>query len=175
MATATLTRPQPTEHAHYYGKYIDLIREDDIIDVLQTQQSEMASFLRNVPESQANVPHPPYTWTLKQVVNHINDGERIFAYRALCIARGDTTPLPGFDEIVYAKTSMVDRVTLADLAAEFATVRAATLSLLKSLPDETWSNTGTANGYPVTVRALAWIMAGHVHHHLAIMKKRVGK
>jgi uncharacterized damage-inducible protein DinB len=128
-----------------------------------------------VPDRESGVLHPPYTWTLKQVVNHISDGERVFAYRALCIARGDTTPLPGFDENEYAKTSEVERLTLADLADEFETVRAATVSLLQSLPDEAWSRTGTANKNPISVRALAWIMVGHARHHLAIMKRRAGK
>jgi uncharacterized damage-inducible protein DinB len=171
--TPGMLRPQPTEYAAYYGKYIALVREDDIIQALQAQQKDMTSFLRTAPESQANVLHPPYTWTLKQVVNHINDGERIFAYRALRIARGDETPLPGFDENEYAKTSHVDRLTLGQLATEFETVRAATLSLLKSLTEESWSRSGTANNNPVSVRALAWIMAGHVQHHLAIMRERM--
>ena len=175
MATATLARPKSTEYAAYYGKYIDLVVEDEIFDVLQSQEAEMISFLRGVPEAQSDVLHPPYTWTLKQVVNHICDSERIFAYRALRIARKDATPLPGFEENEYAQTSQVDRLTLASLADEFATVRAATLSLLRSLPDDAWARTGTANKYAVSVRALAWIMAGHARHHLAIMRKRVGK
>jgi hypothetical protein len=174
-ATATgLSRPQPTEYAAYYGKYIALVREGDIIQALQSQQKEMTLFLGGFPEAQGNVLHPPYTWTIKQVVNHINDGERIFTYRALRIARGDETPLPGFDENVYATTAQVDRLTLAELASEFETIRAATLSLLKSFPEEAWSRIGTANNNPVSVRALAWIMAGHVLHHLGIMRKRLG-
>ena len=169
------SRPQASEFAPYYGKYIEQVRGDDINRLLQSQATEMATFLRGVPESQAGVLHAPYTWTLKQVVNHLNDGERIFAYRMLRIARGDTTPLPGFDESEYARTSHVERLALADLAAEFDAVRAATLALLRSLPDEAWRRTGTANNYSISVRALAWIMAGHVQHHLAIMRKRLGK
>jgi hypothetical protein len=168
-------RPSPTEYASYYGPYIDLVPDGDIIEALRTQLLEVISFLRNVPEREADVLHSPYTWTLKQVVNHISDGERVFAYRALCIARGDTTPLPGFDENEYTKTSKVERLTLGDLADEFETVRAATVSLLQSLPDEAWSRTGTANKNPISVRALAWIMVGHARHHLAIMKRRAGK
>jgi hypothetical protein len=174
-AGSAKTRPQSTEYASYYGPYIDLAPDGDIVEILRTQSQEVTSFLRCVPQREADVLHPPYTWTLKQVVNHISDGERVFAYRALCIARSDKTPLPGFDENEYAKTSEVERLTLADLADEFETVRAATLSLLQSLPDESWTRTGTANEKPISVRALAWIMAGHTRHHLTIMKKRVGK
>src|ERR1043165_9301578 len=101
---------------------------------------------------------------MKQVVSPLIDGERIFAYRMLRIARGDTTPLPGLDENAFAKTAMVDRRTLADLAAVYARVRAAALSLIRSLPTEAWTRTGTANTYPISVRALAWVMAGHVTH-----------
>jgi hypothetical protein len=175
MTSARLSRPQPTEYSAYYGKYVDLVREDDIIEVLRSQADEVASFLRGVPESQASVLHPPYTWTIMQVVSHLSDSERVFAYRAMRIGRGDATPLPGFDENEYARTAQVDRLRLNNLAAEFETVRAATLSLFENLPESAWPRVGTANNNPVSVRALAWIMAGHVRHHLAIMCQRVGQ
>jgi uncharacterized damage-inducible protein DinB len=118
--------------------------------------------------------HPPYAWTIKQVISHLIDGERIFAYRLLRIARGDTTPLPGFDENEYAKTARTDQLKLGDLVNEFETVREATLSLLHNLPEEAWTRTGTANGFAVSARALAWIMVGHVNHHIVIIRKRLG-
>lgn len=175
--TATLTktsRPQPNEYAAYYGKYIALVPDADIFDLLQSQMKDSLAFLRKVPEAQGDVVHPPYAWTIKQVISHLIDGERIFAYRALRIARGDTTPLPGFDENEYAKMAKTDQLKLGDLVNEFETVRAATLTLLHNLPEEAWTRASTANGYPVSVRALAWIMAGHVNHHMAIVRKRLG-
>jgi DinB superfamily len=169
------SRPEPAEFAAYYGKYISLVPDGEILDVLHTQAKDVVSFMRAIPEAQSIILHPPYTWTIKQVINHLTDGERIFAYRALRIARGDAIPLPGFDENEYAKTAIVDRLKLSDVVNEFDTVRHATLTLLRNLPEESWTRTGTANGYPVSVRALAWIMAGHVEHHMAIVRKRLGK
>lgn len=170
----TLTRPDSTEHAPHYSKYVALVGEDDILSVLRSQIEEMRQFLSSVDESQANMLHPPYTWTLKQVVGHLNDGERIFAYRALRIARGDATPLPGFDENAYAKAGEFSHLRLRALAREFEVIRRSTLSLLENLDASSWSKRGEANGSPVSVRAVAFIMAGHVRHHLAIMKKRLG-
>lgn len=170
-----ITRPKQGEYAEYYAKYVNMVSEGDIVEILRLQGKELADFLRAVNEPQGNIVHPPYAWTIKQVVNHIIDGERIFAYRLLRIARGDKTPLPGFDENEYAKTAKVENVKLSDLAHEFDTVRAATLSLLRNLPSHAWTNTGTANDKSVSVRALAWIMAGHLQHHLAIMRKRLDK
>ena len=173
--TAPSSRPQPSEYAAYYGKYIALVPDDDILDLLQSQLNDSVAFLRKVPDAQGEIVHPPYAWTIKQVISHLIDGERIFAYRLLRIARGDTTPLPGFDENEYAKTEKTDQLKIGDLVNEFETVREATLSLLHNLPNEAWTRSGTANGYPVSVRALAWIMAGHVNHHMAIVRKRLGK
>jgi hypothetical protein len=167
-------RPQPTEHAPYYGTYVALVPENDILAVLRAQRDESLAHLHAIPESQADVLHPPYTWTIKQVVNHITDGERIFAYRALRFARGDATELPGFDENEYARTAGCERLKLAKLVDEFDAVRRSTLALLENLPEQAWTRCGEANGNAVTVRALAFIIAGHVRHHLAIVRKRLG-
>ena len=167
-------RPQPGEFADYYTKYIAMVPDGDIINTLRAQSNDSLAYLRNTPEAQGDVVHPPYTWTIKQVISHLIDGERIFAYRLLRIARGDKTPLPGFDENEYAKSAQTDQLSLSDLVDEFETVRDATLSLLKNLPDDAWTRTGTANTFAVSARATAWITAGHVSHHMAIIRKRLG-
>lgn len=173
-ATATkIAPPQPGEYAEYYHKYIALVPQGEITGLLEKQGDEFAKFLESVADADASIVHPPYGWTIKQVVSHIVDGDRIFTYRLLRIARGDKTPLPGFDEGEYAKTAGVEHLRLNDLVSEFQTVRAATISLVRNLPSDAWLRTGTANGYPVSVRALAWVMVGHLQHHFAIIRKRL--
>lgn len=167
------TRPHASEHAPFYAGYVALVPETDVMGVLESQAREVDALLRSIPEAQAGVLHPPYTWTIKQVVGHLIDGERIFAYRALRIARGDATPLPGFDENAYARSGEFDRLKLVQLADEFAAVRRSTVLQFRRLPDDAWSRVGTANGSPASVRAIAFIIAGHVRHHVAIIRKRL--
>jgi hypothetical protein len=168
-----MTRPKPTEHAPYYGSYVALVPENDVLAVLDAQAPEVDAVLRRIPEAQAGILHSPYTWTIKQVVGHLIDAERVFAYRALRFGRGDAQALPGFDENAYARSGEFDRQSLKDLAAEFAAVRQSTLHLLRHLPADAWSRTGIANGNPASVRALAFIIAGHTRHHLSIVRKRI--
>lgn len=169
------TRPLASEHAPFYAGYVALVPEVDVMGVLESQAREVDALLRSIPETQAGVLHPPYTWTIKQVIGHLIDGERIFAYRALRIARGDATPLPGFDENAYARSGEFDRLKGAQFADEFAAVRRSTVLLFRHLPDAAWSRAGTANGSPISVRASAFIIAGHVRHHVAIIRKRLGR
>ena len=134
----------------------------------------MIPFLHAVPESQGNVLHPPYTWSIKQVVNHLVDCERIFGYRALRIARGDETPLPGFDENAYARATDSNLCQLTDLASEFEALRKSHVLMFRHFPPAAWTRSGTANNNPVSVRATAFILVGHVRHHFAILRKRFG-
>jgi hypothetical protein len=174
LQTQSIERPAPTEYAPYYGKYIELAHGEDIFELMESQLDEVLALLRSIPETQTDVLHAPYTWTIKQVISHLIDGERIFAYRALRFARGDSIALPGFDENEYAKTAGVERLRLSDLAAEFESVRRSTLSLFRNLPDDAWLRSGVANGNAISVRALAWVIAGHVRHHANIIQKRLG-
>jgi hypothetical protein len=167
------TRPSASEHAPFYAGYVALVPEVDVMGVLESQARDVDGLLRSIPDAHVGVLHPPYTWTIRQVVGHLIDGERIFAYRALRIARGDATPLPGFDENTYARSGEFDRLALPQLADEFAAVRRSTVLLFRHLPATAWSRAGTANGSPITVRASAFIIAGHVRHHLAIIRKRL--
>ena len=170
----TISPPQSSEYAPYYAKYIALVPAGDILEILESQLDDVMQTLRSVPEAQAGIVHPPYAWTIRQVVGHLTDSERIFAYRALRIARGDQTPLPGFDENIYAKTGEFNECSMRDLADDFEVARRSTISLLRLMPAEAWMNAGNANGYSVSARAFPWIIAGHTQHHLAIIRKRLG-
>lgn len=166
-------RPSPNDYSPQAAGYVALVPEVDILPVLQHQLEHTVPWWQTFPESAAQSVHPPYTWELRQALHHIADAERIFGYRLLRIARGDQTPLPGFDENPYADTTLELNCSLADIIVEFASLRQANLILLRSLPTRAWDRWGTASSARVTVRGLAYIMAGHVRHHDAALKKRM--
>jgi hypothetical protein len=166
-------KPDSTEYAPYYGKYTMLVPEEDILSVMESQLEETGKFLRGISEETSLLKHPPYTWSFKEVLGHLIDCERIFGYRALCIARGDTTPLPGFEENDYAREGQFDRYPFAELVAEFEALRRSHLMLFRHLTPEAWLRRGTANNTPVSVRAIAYILVGHIRHHDGIMQKRL--
>ena len=168
-----MPRPDPSEYAPYYEKYIALVPETDALKAMKSAAETEVGFLSNVSESNAAVCHPPYTWTIKQVVGHLTDSERVFGYRALRFARGDSTPLPGFDENAYAKAIRLDDIPLGDLLAEFLSLRRSHVAFFEHLSDEAWQRRGTANNAAVTVRALAYILVGHERHHASILRKRL--
>ncbi|MFM8273449.1 MAG: DinB family protein [Gemmata sp.] len=168
-----MQRPDATEHAPYFAKYTALVPEDDLLAALAAQLTDPVGFWRGIPESQGDVCHAPYTWTVKQVIGHLADGERVFGYRALRFARGDATPLPGFDENEYAKAVGYERLSVAAVVDEFETARRANLALFRNLPEAAWTRAGEANGHRMSVRALAAILVGHVRHHDAILRKRL--
>jgi hypothetical protein len=168
-----MQRPRSSEYAVAYGSYVALVPEDDIVKVLEKQLAELLTLLRPVSEDQGNLRHPPYSWSVKEVVGHLTDAERIFGYRALRFARGDATPLPGFDENTYARAGDFDRCRLGEQVEEFECVRLSHLWLFRHLPEAAWTRTGEANGSAVSVRALAYIMAGHVRHHTASVRRRL--
>lgn len=170
-----MQRPSTTEYARYYDKYIALVPEDDILSALEAQLGDMLALLRGVPESQGNVRHPPHTWSIKEVVNHLADAERVMGYRALRFARGDTTPLPGFEENDYARTAESDRRPLSELVSELEAVRRSHLALFRGLSESAWSRSGVANDNRVSVRALAYIIVGHSRHHTAILRQRLSR
>lgn len=167
-----LARPAAGEYAPYYETYISLIPSDDILGALETQRLQTAQLLAPRSEREGNFRYAPGKWSVKDVVGHLSDSERIFAYRALRIARADATPLSGFEQDDYVRSSGASGRTLADLAAEYAAVRAANLALFRSLADEAWTRRGVANKNEVTVRALAYIIAGHEAHHRRILEER---
>jgi hypothetical protein len=163
--------PAASEYAPYYAKYVALI-EGDALGALRAQLEEINALPRRFAEAGAAAAYEPGKWSVKELVGHLLDTERVFAYRALCFARGDRTPLPGFDQDEYVRGAGFNRRKLADIAAEFAAVREATLRLFGSLDREAWARRGTANESEVSVRALAYIAAGHTAHHFRILRER---
>ncbi|MGH9721965.1 MAG: DinB family protein [Bryobacteraceae bacterium] len=161
-----------SEAAPYYFTYIDRITSPDIVGQLATQLEDMLPFLRGISEETSLHRYAPEKWSIRQVLNHINDCERLFVLRAFWFARNFDTPLPSFDQNVAAIAAKADEYSWASHVEEFRAVRLATLPFFKSLPAEAWSRTGVASGNPFTVRALAYIAAGHVSHHRAILEER---
>jgi hypothetical protein len=174
MGIAATIRPNADEFAPYYGPYVAAVADGDITRTLAQQGEDFLSRLKLLSEEQAAFAYAPGKWTVKEVVCHITDAERIFAYRALRIARGDATPLASFEENAYAVNSGANDRPLETLLGEFAAVRGATLALLRWLPEAAWTRRGTASGKEVSVRALAWMMAGHAMHHASVLKDRYG-
>jgi uncharacterized damage-inducible protein DinB len=174
MSFATLPRPAADEHAPYYGRYIALVKGDDAVDALITQIDVTADLLGRVDEQRAASRYAPGKWSLKQVVGHMTDAERVFAYRALRFARADQTELPGFEENDYAENGGFDARPLEDLVLEYRAVRAASIALFGSIAPEAAVRRGVANHTPMSVRALAWTIAGHELHHRGVLIERYG-
>ena len=174
MSQATIARPTADEHAPYYGKYIALVAGDDALAALVRQIDTTAILLGHVDEKLAAHRYAPGKWSVKQVVGHLTDAERVFSYRALRFARADQTPLPGFEENDYAERGGFDARPFTDLELEFRTVRSATIALFAGLTPEATQRRGTANNTPMSVRALAWTIAGHELHHRALLTERYG-
>lgn len=170
-----MRRPEPTEYAGFFAGYVSLVPEPDPLPLLAAQLDEVLALLRTVSEADASVLHAPYTWTFKEVIGHVADGERVFGYRALRFARGDATPLPGYDEALFAAHAESNRLPFAEVVADWEAARRANVSLFGTLPDAAWARGGVANGAYLSVRALACIIVGHTRHHLNILKARLGR
>jgi hypothetical protein len=168
-----IPKPQPEEHAEYYAKYIKLVG-DDALGALRAQSASTPRLLSGLSDAQAMHRYAPGKWSVKEVVGHLLDGERVFSYRALRIARADATPLPGFDENAWVPPAHFDRRPMPDLVADYQTVRAATVALFSSFDEEALTRVGTANDTPFSVRALAHIIAGHELHHVGLLRDRYG-
>jgi hypothetical protein len=167
-----MTRPEKGEYAEYYERYISLVEETDIVAVLEKQQSELLEFSQKITEEKSLYAYAEGKWSIKEVIGHLADGERIFAYRALRISRADKTPIEGFEQDGYIENSNFNQTPLADLIHELFCARESNLMFFRYLTDEAWLRTGTASEATVSVRALAYIMAGHIRHHLKILNER---
>jgi hypothetical protein len=165
-------RPAADEHLPYYSTYIGRVPDGDIVDTLSRQIEETLAFLRSIPESSGDLRYAPGKWTIREVIGHICDGERVFAYRAMRFSRADTTPVPGFDENMYVPNGPFAHVSIADLASELEHIRRASICLFAALSEEAMARRGVANQAEVSVRALAFIMAGHETHHVDILRTR---
>ncbi len=165
-------RPEKKEYAEFYANYVSLARETDIISALEKQPNDLRETLAEVSHEKENYRYANGKWSVKELLGHVIDAERVFSYRALRISRGDKTPLAGFEENFYVAGSNFSNSKFADLIEEFSLLRAANVLLFKNLSDEAWQNVGTASDAQISVRALAFIMIGHVRHHQNILRTR---
>ncbi|MGV3540115.1 MAG: DinB family protein [Rufibacter sp.] len=168
-----IQKPAPGEYNPYFEKYIQLLPDQvDIVEHLQNQQQEVVQLFSRVSEPEADFAYAPGKWSIKELLGHMIDTERIMAYRTLCVARGEQTPLPGFEEEDYVANAHFSGRTLQSLLDEHHAVRAASLALVQNLPEQALVRVGNANGAPASTRALIFIIAGHERHHLNILKER---
>jgi len=174
MSTTLRARPEASEYAPFYHGYVTSVPDGDIVALLRSSGGELLEALGRIPETRGGHRYGPDKWTIREVIGHVVDAERIFTYRALRVARGDRTPLASFEENEYVKTAGSDARTVASLTGELAAVRESTVRLFESLPDEAWGRSGVASGKDVSLRALAYITTGHAMHHLRILRERYG-
>lgn len=172
MTNSAIGRPDHTEYLPYYHRYIALVAEGDIVTTLEAQNRSTLALLRSLPETKAAFRYAPGKWSIKELVGHLTDAERIFADRALRFARNDETPLPGFEEDDYVRHGSFDAYPLADLAEGFECVRRSTIFLFKHLTAEAAARRGKANNAEISVRALAYVIAGHEIHHMNVLRTK---
>ena len=167
-------RPAAHEFPAYYEQYVDQVEEDDVMSTLDGQREEMAAFAAVLDDDRARYRYEDGKWSIKEVIGHLLDAERIFGTRALCIARGEEQPIPGFDENTYLANALFDKRPLKSIMDEWFHLRDANICLFASLSEEDVSRIGIANGKPITPRAIIWTIAGHTVHHLRILRERYG-
>ena len=165
-------RPLETEYAPPFQRYVSHVTEDEILSPMRAQIDQLDLLLDRVTPERETYRYGEDKWSIREVVGHLIDGERVFGYRALCIARGETQNLPAFDENAYMPNSPYNEVRLEDLLSEFRLVRLSNIAMLRNLDEAAWTRMGTANGAPVSVRALAYIMVGHLRHHMGVLSER---
>lgn len=169
-----LTAPGKDDYAPFYAGYIARVAESDVLRLLSIQAGEMRQMLGHLPADRGGYRYAPDKWSIRDIIQHLSDAERIFAVRALRIARGDQTPLPGWDEGPYALAAHAERLSVAVLLDDWEAARRSTVSMFQTFDDQLWDRRGVANDNPVTPRAIAFILAGHTAHHVAILRERYG-
>jgi len=174
MASVTIPRPAASEFAEYYQRYVSQVPDGNLLTELERQGRDTVTLLRGVDEKKSQFRYAEGKWTIREVVGHLIDTERVFTYRAVSFARGDQTALPSFDENDWARNSNAGRRALSELIAEFEAVRSATLAMFRGFSDAEFARKGIASNNPITVRALAYIIAGHERHHVKILHERYG-
>jgi len=167
-----MMKPDSAEYAPYYARYISLVESHDIVTTLDRQEEETRRMLATLTEADGDYRYAPGKWSVKEVLGHIIDAERIFACRALLIARNDRTPLPGFEQDAYVEQAGFGAQRVGDLLTEFSAVRRTTVLLFRKLPSEAWQRRGIADNKEISVRAIAWIIAGHELHHRKVLKEK---
>ncbi len=169
-----IERPEPGEYADFYAGYISALPSGDILEILERQKDQLRHLAGIVAPDRETFRYAPGKWSIREIVGHLIDAERVFSYRALCFSRGDETPLPGFDENFYVANADFDARTLQSLLEELTLLRSANVLLFRSLAPEDLARVGVANSKPVSVRALAFILAGHLQHHFVVLRERYG-
>ena len=159
------SRPEKNEYFHYYETYVSLVNETDIVAAFESQSDEISELFKSISEEKSSFSYAAGKWTIKELVGHLIDGERMFGYRALRISRGDETPIEGFEQDLYTENAPFNDYKFSDLAEEFELVRKSNILFFRHLKETDWSRMGTASDNIVSVRALAYIMVGHIRHH----------
>ena len=172
MSTSATARPETSEYPTYCEGYVSRVPDGDIVGTLGKQLEETLTLIHGIPEARGGFRYAEGKWSIKELIGHVIDSERVFAYRALRFGRGDATPLSGFEQDDYVRGADFDKRSLDDLASEYEHVRRATISLFANLDATAWNRRGTANNNEVSVRGLAYIVAGHERHHLEILRTR---
>ena len=172
LADGRIARPGPDEHHEYYGTYVAQVADDDVLRELSGQLRAVRAAFDPFGETGSLHRYASDKWSVREMLGHLCDTERLFVYRGLTFARGDTTELPGMDENAWVRGASFDQVPLADLLDEFGHVRRATISLYRTLDADALARRGVANGSPISVRAIPWIIAGHAAHHLRVLHER---
>ena len=167
-----MSHPLENEYAPYYQNYVSQAPEEDILPAMRSQVDALDVLLDRVAPDRETYRYAEGKWSIREIIGHLIDGERVFGYRVLCIARGETQNLPGFDQDQYMLSAPFDRIDLEDLLSEFRLVRLSNIAMLRTLDEAAWMRMGTANGSPVSVRALVYIMVGHVRHHMSVLRER---
>ena len=165
-------RPEPNEAASYYSMYINRVTSDDVVAELTTQLDETVAFLSAISEEQSLQRYAPDKWSIRELLGHVNDGERVFMYRAMWFARGFEDPLPSFDQEIGFKFAESDKISWTSHVEEFRAIRSSTIAFFRNLPTDAWMRSGVASDSPVTVRAIAYIVAGHLSHHVNVLRER---
>lgn len=168
-----IARPESSEYAPFYAGYVAAVPQgQDVLELLARQIPEITALAASVPPDRETFRYAPEKWSLRQLFGHLQDAERVIGYRAFCISRDEATPLPGFDEQLFIARSNYDARSLGSIVAEWRTARESNLAVLRQFDAGTWERVGIANAVPVSVRALAWILAGHVEHHRGVLRAR---
>lgn len=167
-----MNRPKKNEYAEFYAGYVSLVEETDISAALLNQTNDLQQLFAEISEEKGDYRYAAGKWSVRELLGHVVDGERVFSYRALRISRGDETPLAGFEENFYVANSNFSNIKLADTLEEFSLLRQSNVLFFKNLTDEMWGKTGTASGATISVRALAYVMVGHLRHHVNILRER---
>jgi hypothetical protein len=167
-----MNRPVETEYAPDYQGYVGQVNETDVMAVLRSEIDDLDVLLNRVPAEKETYAYAEGKWTIREIVGHLIDGERVFGYRAFCIARGETQNLPGYEQDDYLRTAPYNNIDLEDLLSELRLVRLSNIAMFRTLDEAAWSRVGIANGNEVTVRAIAFIMAGHLRHHMNVLRER---